>query len=237
MRFKDLVEIIEEEIYLELLDRMISSNNAKDVVHITEMLDEIAAFKQSDAGYGKKWRETSPGPGGVNPSKKGDLTAFRSAGTVGGDGKTKRKLTEPQIAKRKELGKSLLNAMRGGVKDKNNPKGYEKKRLALQDFIKKWAKNSVDGRPTRDELFSFLWAFATVLAYEGFNKWQDYFDLNFAQQQTVFTGKPFKRKSTKKSSDTKSTGKTSTDDKPTASPEKDKSKDTRPEPKPVINPW
>jgi hypothetical protein len=224
MRFKDLVEIIEEEIYLELLDRMISSNNAKGVVHITEMLD----IKEG-MGFGRKWRK--------RPKKDDDLIAFRSAGTVGGESERKRKLTDPQIAKRKEIGKRLLNAMRGGVKDKNNPKGYEKKRLALQEFIKKWAKNSVGGRPTRDELLSFLWAFATVLAYEGFNDWQDYFDLNFADQQKVFTGKTFRRKSTKKSSDTKSTGKTSTDDKPTASPEKDKSKDTRPEPKPVINPW
>jgi len=204
MKFKELVEIIEEEIYLELLDRMIASNNPKEVVYVTEMLDEIAAFKKRDPGYGRKWKKgKTPGPSGIDPSKAKDDTVYTSAGNIfPKKGGPPRNLTPAQVTKREQLGNSMLNAMRGGIKrttdagtPRTNYSTYEKMRLKLQAFIHGWAAGTVKKKPSRNEIFSHIWAFASVLAYNDMNNWEDYFDLTLKQKINVWryragSGKP-----------------------------------------------
>lgn len=139
MRRKELEEIIFEELQAALRE-----------------LDEATFIME------KKPRDPRARPGQkFKPDSKTQV--YTSRGTVPNN--RGRKMTGPEIAKRKEIGKKIINTLRRGTEGgsaKNNSPGTKLKR-ALQRHAKKHGWNPNDLKT----IYSFAWAMATDYALTG----------------------------------------------------------------------
>jgi hypothetical protein len=138
MKRSELEKIIREEI--------------QNVFAELDMMNEFLEERKKRAPYGKKYR---------TPDAK--TASYYSAGSV--PDKHGRKLGPGGAAKREEIGKKILNAMRRG---KNDPQARKLQRNIKGRAIKKLGKN-----PSQEEILSFVWALASDMVAKGKSDWRD----------------------------------------------------------------